>query len=119
MPYKYCEIYRYGESQPLFSRISIPVSFFQRAKGLLGKNGLVEHQGMLFKDCNSIHMMGMKEPLDIVFLLPNAKIIKCVESVKPWRMAFCSKAKMTLELPAGTIKKVGLSPIMKLEINHL
>ena len=73
---------------------------------------------MLFKNCNSIHMMGMKIPLDIVFLDTGGTIIKCISELQPWRAAICLKGSMTLELPAQSIEKKGLAPDMKLEIRE-
>ncbi|MCD5380298.1 DUF192 domain-containing protein [Candidatus Gracilibacteria bacterium] len=102
--------------EQIFTDIKIPRGFFQKAKGLLGVKTLDEKSGMLFKNCNNIHMFGMKIPLDIVFLKSDGQILKCVKNLKPWRAAICLKATMTLELPSGSIEKNQLTTLNKLEI---
>ncbi len=116
MSYKICSIIKSGDKDSLFTDVKIPDSFYQKAKGLLGVKHLNANSGMLFKNCNSIHMLGMRIPLDIIFLNSDGIIIKCVQDLKPWQAAVCLKAKMTLELPAGSIKKLNLKPTTKLEI---
>lgn len=116
MSYKTCVITKSGDKESLFTDVKIPHSFYQKAKGLLGVKHLKENSGMLFKNCNSIHMLGMKIPLDIIFLNSDGTIIKCVRNLKPWQATVCLKAKMTLELPEGSIRKLDLKPTTKLEI---
>jgi uncharacterized membrane protein (UPF0127 family) len=117
MSYKICNIKKDGSNESvLYKNVRIPIGFYHNAKGLLGTKELKENTGMLFKNCNSIHMLGMKIPLDIIFLKEDGTIVKCVNNLKPWKIAFCMKAKMTLELPSGSIKKVKLKPNIKLEI---
>lgn len=116
MSYKHCDIYLNGSGKLLLSRVRIPDSFYHKAKGLLGEKKLQDGTGMLFEQCNSIHMIGMRVPLDILFLTSDGTILKCVYDIQPWRVAVCLRAKTTIELPSGNIKKSGLKPGMKLEI---
>ncbi len=118
MSYKYCNIYKSGNKDILFNNVRIPNSFYHNAKGLLGESDLQENSGMLFENCKSIHMFGMKIPLDIVFLAQDGEVLKYVKNLKPWGIAFCFKASMTLELPVGTIVKQSLKNNMKLEIQE-
>lgn len=116
--YQVCDIYLSGSNEAIFSDVRIPHTFYQKAKGLLGERELEVNSGMLFKNCNSIHMMGMKIPLDIVFLSKDNLIIKYVEHIKPWRITGCSKGLKTLELSSGAIKLYGLKIGMRLEIKE-
>lgn len=81
-------------------------SFWQRGRGLLGRDGLAEEGGMVFEPCSNIHMLGMKFALDVVFLDKAGRVLKLYPDLKPWRpYAGARKAHMTLELPVGTIAK--------------
>lgn len=119
MPYKLCDIYLDQSDNALFSRVRIPNSFFSKAKGLLGEKSLKSDTGMLFKQCSSIHMVGMKIPLDILFLAKDGTILKCVKNLQPWRAAVCLKATTTLELASGSIERLALRTGMKLEIKDV
>jgi len=117
MSYDYCNIHRSGSESLLLSMVRIPNSFYHKAKGLLGERE-TKHTNMLFKKCNNIHMIGMKIPLDILFLSNEGVIVKSIPNLQPWRVAICFKATMTLELASGSIKKMGLKQNMKLEIKE-
>ena len=91
----------------------IASDYFSRLKGLMGKKSYSFGEGMLFPKCNSIHMWGMKISIDVVFLKKeNAdwKIEALHSSLQPWKIlpVTCLQAQDTLELPEGTIKRLGL-----------
>lgn len=86
-----------------------------RMKGLMFQSNL--SKGILLKPCNWIHTFFMKEPIDVIYLDKNNKIVKCVHSMKPWRIgSIVFKAKTTLELPGGFIKKHCLEPNQLIEL---
>lgn len=70
------------------SDVRVPGSFLQRARGLLGSDKLGPSEGLLLENCSSIHMFGMRFALDIVFLDREGTVIKIVENLAPWRMAY-------------------------------
>lgn len=105
----------FGE-RALLNRVFLPHSFWQRAKGLLGKPPLREDEGFLFYDCRSIHMFGMQHALDIVFVDGDMKICKLVPELAPWRMAYCANAKHTLELASGNASRLELTIGLQLEL---
>ena len=77
---------------------------FKRLKGLLGKKMLSDGQALILKPCNSIHTFFMCFPIDVLFLNKDKKVIKCISSLKPFRMTnpvLC--ASYAIELPAGKI----------------
>jgi hypothetical protein len=90
--------------QCISQRVSVPTTFWQRAKGLLGKNQIDGDECYLFYDCNSVHMFGMKFSLDLVYLNKELKIIKLVSSLQPWQISACLKGKHVLEMRAGSIE---------------
>ncbi len=86
--------------------IFVADKFLSRLKGLLGTSELPENQGLLLCNCNSIHMIGMRYALDIVYLDKKRVILKIVENLKPWQTSYCWSAKDTLELKKGTIQRL-------------
>jgi uncharacterized membrane protein (UPF0127 family) len=95
----------------------VAIRYFTRMRGLIGKKALNSGEGMLFPKCNSITMWMMSIPLDVVFLetvVPSKewKVIELRSNLKPWKLipATCLKADDTLELPVGTIERLGLKP---------
>ncbi|MFQ3670254.1 MAG: DUF192 domain-containing protein [Verrucomicrobiia bacterium] len=84
-------------------------SFWFRLKGLLGREGLAEGQGVLLAPCNSIHMWFMRFPIDAIFLDRDDRVVVIYESIRPWRMSgFHPSACKVLEFPAGTAARHGL-----------
>ncbi|AJQ26836.1 DUF192 domain-containing protein [Pelosinus fermentans] len=86
--------------------ISVADTFLSRLKGLLGTAELAENQGLLLCNCNSVHMIGMRYALDIVYLDKNGVILKIIENLKPWQTSYCWSAKDTLEVKSGTIQRL-------------
>ena len=83
-------------------------SFLARFLGLMGRNPLPENQGLLLSPCSSIHMMFMRFPIDAVFLDKEYRIIRIVPNLRPWLgLAVCTAASSCLELPAGTVTRLG------------
>jgi uncharacterized membrane protein (UPF0127 family) len=75
-----------------------------RRKGFLGRTSLLSGEGMLLTPCFSIHMVGMKFPLDVVFLDRDYRVVGIDKNVKPGTLnSSCRKAHSTLELPEGTV----------------
>jgi len=107
------------EPQCICSALTIPSSFWKRAKGLLGKSSMTNEEGVLFYHCSSIHMIGMKFPIDVVYLNNSLEIVKLVESIKPWQVSFCHSAVHTLELASGSISKSKLKLGEKLQIRGI
>jgi uncharacterized protein len=56
--------------------------------------------GLLIPRCRSVHTLGMRFPLDVVFLDRRGAVISCRRGVRPGRLVFERRAKSVLELPA-------------------
>ena len=97
-----------ADGQCISSLMTIPESFYQRAKGLLGKKYIDKRESMLFYNCSSIHMFGMKFPIDIAYLDNDMRILKLVKNVKPWKLSSCKGANHTIEFSLGIIKEYQL-----------
>jgi uncharacterized protein len=55
--------------------------------------------GLLIPRCRSVHTLGMRFPIDIVFLDSAGREIRRLEAVPPFRTAFEPRAAAVLELP--------------------
>lgn len=82
--------------------------FLPRLVGLLGRRALAEGEGLLLVPCSSIHTLGMRFPIDVLFLGPEGNVLRALHGVPPWRVpAPVPGARMVLELPAGTLARTG------------
>ncbi len=101
-----------GQSAPV--RIRKAASWWSRAIGLLATPQLDDPCGLWITPCNSVHTLGMRYAIDVIFLRADGSIAKIVESLPPWRAAGCRSARSTLELRAGLASRLGLRPGMTL-----
>ncbi len=84
-------------------------SWRQRLIGLLTHNNMQQGEGLWLRPCQSIHTLGMKFSIDVVFLDKQNCIKKMACNIRPFR--FCWSVKGTqsvLELPIGTIASAKL-----------
>jgi uncharacterized membrane protein (UPF0127 family) len=86
------------------------VSFFGRAKGLIGKTEFPQGEAMFFPHCNDIHMWFMRIPIDVVFVVKaerGFKVTRTFERAQPWRLLPIrdGRATETVELPVGTVER--------------
>ncbi|MGD0831764.1 MAG: DUF192 domain-containing protein [Terracidiphilus sp.] len=77
----------------------------KRNKGLLGRAGLAEGEGLWIVPCEAIHTFWMQFPIDLVYLDRQKRIKKLVSDVPPWRLSGCLTAHSVFELPSGTIRR--------------
>ena len=88
----------------------------KRMKGLLGRAGLDEGEGLLIKPAGSIHMFFMRFPIDAVFLDRELRVVKVVPELKPWRIAGARGAKQVLEIGSGEAARRGIEPGKRLTL---
>mgnify|MGYP001091472575 CR=1 FL=1 len=79
----------------------------KRRTGLLKRESLPQGEGLWITPCEAIHTIGMKFPIDVLFLSRTRKVLKIKERVPPGRIAICLRAHSVLELPAGTVAATG------------
>ena len=83
--------------------IQAAVDFWPRCKGLLGRRSLAMGEGLLLFPCASIHCLGMRFPIDALFLDQSGQVIALREKMAPGALAACKGACGVLELAAGQI----------------
>ena len=95
--------------------------FLPRLKGLLGRTGLGEGEGLLLADCASVHTCFMCFPIDLCFLGAESgagqEVLRTVEALVPWRAASAVGARTVLELPAGVLRKADVREGDRLEVS--
>jgi hypothetical protein len=87
----------------------------KRRKGLLGRDQLLPGTGLWISPCESVHTVGMRFAIDLVYIDKKNRVRKISNSVPPWRLSACLTAHSVIELPAGTNRKTGTKPGDKLE----
>lgn len=92
----------------LGGRIRIADDFRSRMLGLLGSTPPSPGEGLLLSPCRGIHMLGMRYPLDILFLDSGGAVLSAHNALRPGpRFRWSRHAASTLELPAGTLQASG------------
>src|ERR671910_890461 len=92
----------------LGNRIAMADSWLARLRGMLGQPAPLPGQGLLLTPCSSVHMYGMRYPLDIAFLDRNGRVIATYPGLAPGsRTRWHRNATHALELPAGTLEASG------------
>jgi len=80
-------------------------TWLKRLVGLLAHSSLDADKAMLFNPGGSIHTVGMRFSIDVIYLDANNKVLKIVDSMKPFRFSFAPKGTCAvLELTAGYVK---------------
>jgi uncharacterized membrane protein (UPF0127 family) len=86
-----------------------------RMRGLLGRRGLAQGEGLLLQPAGSIHTFFMRFPIDAVFLDRSGSVVDVVRRLKPWRAATRLRARAVLELAAGEAERLTLRVGERLE----
>jgi hypothetical protein len=104
-PARRIAVYNLTRATVLASAAEVADRGATRRKGLLGRSGLREGEGLWIVPCESVHTIGMQFAIDLVYLDRKHRVRKVRSSVPAWRMSACLLAHSVLELPAGTIER--------------
>jgi uncharacterized membrane protein (UPF0127 family) len=92
----------------LGDRIGLADRYWSRVRGLLGRGGLDEGQGLLLTPCKAVHTHGMRMPIDVAFLDRHGVVLALYPALERGRRtAYHKEAASALELPAGTLSETG------------
>jgi hypothetical protein len=72
----------------------------KRRTGLLKHSELLPGQGLWIKPCEAVHTIGMKFPIDVLYLSKACKVLKIRPEMGRWRFSACLRAHSVLELPS-------------------
>jgi uncharacterized membrane protein (UPF0127 family) len=92
-----------------FAHVKIARTFSSRLVGLLSRSALPADEGLLLVPGGSVHTLGMRFAIDIVFLDAQLVVLGVVAHMRPWRFAWAPRSTCyVLELPAGRARAAGL-----------
>lgn len=102
-------IYRRKDHRLLLPNVMLATGAWERLRGLLGRAPPGDDEGMLIDPCASVHTLGMRYPIDLVFLSPQWRVTRVFDRLPPLRMAWSWRARRVLELRAGMAAQLPIS----------
>lgn len=92
-------------------RLRVADTHWSRLRGLLGTRRLGAGDGLWITPCRQVHMLGMRYPIDVVFLDREGRVVRTLAGLAPWRISpNVSESVSVLELPAGSIERLAIDP---------
>src|SRR6476646_4417742 len=92
----------------LGDRIGMADSWMARLRGMLARPEPGPGEGLLLTPCSSVHMFGMRFPLDVAFLDREGIVVAVYPSLAPGsRTRWHRNAAHALELPSGVLSQSG------------
>lgn len=73
----------------------------KRMRGLLDKVSLAPGEALFIPNCGSIHTVGMRFPIDVLYLDHQGKVVGWRRQLMPGSREIESNAHSVLELPSG------------------
>jgi uncharacterized membrane protein (UPF0127 family) len=92
----------------LAENATVADSFWRRLRGLLGRDGLAPGEGLVIMPCNSVHMLGMRFPLDVLHLDRSGTVLRVLSDLRPGQLGpLVWRSHAVIELPAGILAATG------------
>jgi len=102
--------------------VEYAAGFFVRLKGLLGRRGMSGRSAMIIEHCSSVHTMGMRFALDLIFLDKEWRVISIKRDIKPGRPMVSGgmRAKRVVESQAGglNLNHLQVGDQLQFELHH-
>lgn len=93
-------------------------NFVTRLVGLLKRSHLGPEEALWLMPSKGIHTIGMKFPIDVLFLNKQNHVLQLVSGMAPYRVSSIQlRSYSVLELPNGTIRKSRTEVGDRLEIS--
>ena len=103
-------VQRGATPQLVASRAAVAGRWMDRAIGLLKYRRMPEGLALIFPQCNSVHTVGMRFPIDLIFVDRLWGVVRAEGEVAPGRLIFPVKgAWAVVEAAAGTIQRLGVA----------
>lgn len=99
----------------LFGKAGRADTFWTRFKGLMWAKQIDDEQALFFTKTNSVHTIGMRFPIDVIYLDEQYTILKIVHNLKPYRMSGHFSAKHLIEAKAGSCHRLKLTDTLQLD----
>ncbi len=94
----------------LASELTLANTHWSRLRGLVGvsPSNFSNGSGLWIVPCRGVHTLGMRFPIDVVYLDRASSVIHMEQRLKPWRFAPVKlQAASVLELPSQTLEQTG------------
>jgi uncharacterized membrane protein (UPF0127 family) len=75
----------------------------KRMVGLLNRGRIEKGEGLLLDRCYGIHTIGMRFPIDVLFLDKDLHVIRAVKALPTYRICVVRKSVYVLEVPVGAL----------------
>jgi uncharacterized membrane protein (UPF0127 family) len=82
-------------------RVAEAVRWNARRRGLAGLRSIGPDEGLHIHRTRSVHTLGMRFALDLVWLDGGGAVVRVDRDVPPRRLRTCLRARSVLEVPAG------------------
>ena len=94
---------------PLATDAQIAQSLRQRMVGLLGRTAMPAGEGLIFPHCHSIHTIGMRMAIDVVFVDAQWRVVALRPTLTPGRVVLPVRGAWgVVELGVGAIARAGV-----------
>lgn len=100
----------------LADRADIANTSITRKVGLLKHARLEKGEGLWITPCEAVHTIGMKFPIDVLFLDKKRRVVKIRSEMPRWRFSGAFRAHSVLELPSGMAEATGTTAGDQLEL---
>ncbi len=101
------------------AHVELATSPWVRARGLLGRAGLAPGHALWLAPCRSIHTVGMRFAIDVVFLDRASRVVRVVDDLAPYRLTWGGwHAHGALEFAAGDAARLGLTAGQRLQLRR-
>jgi uncharacterized protein len=89
----------------LATRVDRATSFIHRTFGLLARPRIRPDEGLWIERCRAIHTVGMRAPIDVIFVDDDRRVVRVAERVEPFTLVVASRhARAVIELGAGALE---------------
>ncbi|MGC2194308.1 MAG: DUF192 domain-containing protein [Terriglobales bacterium] len=106
--------------QYLATRLAVANTHWSRLCGLVGKaaSDFQQEHGLWIVPCRGVHTLGMRFPIDVVYLTRENVVLHLEHALLPWRLAPVRfQAASVLELPENTVRSTGTTIGDQVEID--
>lgn len=97
-------------------QVHVPASPWAWALGLLVREPLRQGEALWLRGCGSVHTWGLRQPIDVVFLNRDMRVLRVVRGLRPWRAAFAPRGTAgVMEFAGGGAESVRTGDLLALD----
>lgn len=113
-----CQVTVVENGAALADRVRCAHTHWTRLRGLLGTRPLESDGGLWLRPCRQVHMIGMRYPIDVVFLDDQLQVVRTVADLQPGTVSpKVAAATSVLEVQAGRLAALGIVQGQRLAIS--